>query len=902
MYVHNAAAVHRYTGPGCTRAQSNTPAISMPTIYVLNAAALSKPGATEHLAADLESYGVAVAVITETHFKQKHLDNVIGINGYAIFRRDRIGRTGGGVALYVQSNIQSSTWTSSSVGDRKFELLWVRVGINLFIAALYHPPRPAYATVDLLNYIENCVAELSHNYPLADIILAGDLNSLSDVDVVERTGLTQIVRQQTRGENILDRMFVSNPQLYNNVRVVSSVVKSDHKAIVVYSSGVNASINKTRQQRTFRQKTPAQNARFLQHLKTVNLSVRPNAAELERISNPQAAYDSFYTCALNMLDEFYPERTITVTSRDPSYVTAEIKAKLRRKNRLMRACRLEEAGALARQIGRDIAQRSKCRLEKIDYKANNKDLWKAVRQLTGREQEPAAAPNITADSLNCHYASVSSDTNYEQPAIKITVTEHLGGVHHVSDYAVFRMLDKLQSTATGLDNLPAWFLRLSAPVLCGPVADLINLSFLTSKVPMQWKQARIRPILKTPTPSQPSDYRPISITPVLTRLTERLIVQRYIYPALSSPPPNLQFEDQFAFRPTGSTTAAIISILNTITKLLLTEPYVIVISLDFSKAFDTVRHSTLLQKFADLDLPDHIYNWLADFFSNHSHCTVFREQQSSLRDITASIIQGSAIGPAAYVVNAGDLNAITPGNLLCKFADDTYMIIPASNEASRPTELDSIQNWAHQNNLKLNTAKSCEVIFRDSKQRRWWCVHEPEEIAGITRSRNLKILGVTIADNFSVTQHINKLVTSSAQTLYALRILRSHGLRNEALQHVYRAIVIARVTYAASAWRGLAKATDRQRINSTINRAKRLGYCSPDVPTFEQLCDADDDKLFDKAVRLPKHVLRTLLPPPSTASQCYNLRQHTHSLQLPKHSTHLLDCTFLMRMLYKNAY
>ena len=101
------------------------------------------------------------------------------------------------------------------------------------------------------------------------------------------------------------------------------------------------------------------------------------------------------------------------------------------------------------------------------------------------------------------------------------------------------------------------------------------------------------------------------------------------------------------------------------------EHYVIVISLDFSKALDTVRHSSLLHKLTQRDLPDHIYNWLADFFNNHSHCALFDDQQSSLLDITASIIQGSAIGPAPYVVTAGDLTAAVSGKSLCKFADDT---------------------------------------------------------------------------------------------------------------------------------------------------------------------------------------------------------------------------------------
>ena len=83
------------------------------------------------------------------------------------------------------------------------------------------------------------------------------------------------------------------------------------------------------------------------------------------------------------------------------------------------------------------------------------------------------------------------------------------------------------------------------------------------------------------------------------------------------------------------------------------------LSLDLSKAFDSVRHSQLLHKFAQLDLPDHIFNWLANFFNDHSHCTVFHDQQSFLLDITASIIQGSAIGPAAFVVTAGDLTPLS---------------------------------------------------------------------------------------------------------------------------------------------------------------------------------------------------------------------------------------------------
>ena len=119
---------------------------------------------------------------------------------------------------------------------------------------------------------------------------------------------------------------------------------------------------------------------------------------------------------------------------------------------------------------------------------------------------------------------------------------------------------------------------------------------------------------------------------------ERTVVQKFIYPNFQKPKASFTFDDQFAFRPTGSTIAAIITLLHKVTYLLLTKPYVIVITLDFNKAFDTVRHSTLLNKIAQLDVSDHVYNWLVDLFAGHIHQTKYGDHMSSLRPISASIV------------------------------------------------------------------------------------------------------------------------------------------------------------------------------------------------------------------------------------------------------------------------
>jgi len=130
----------------------------------------------------------------------------------------------------------------------------------------------------------------------------------------------------------------------------------------------------------------------------------------------------------------------------------------------------------------------------------------------------------------------------------------------------------------------------------------------------------------------------VSITPVLCRSLERCIVRRFIYPVLHQPPPGLDFQDQFAFRPSGSTAAAIIPLLHTICTMLSDNQYVRVFSFDFTKAFDTVRHAALMNKLALLPIPDDLYNWIKDFFEEHYHCTRYAGECSLSTKVKASVM------------------------------------------------------------------------------------------------------------------------------------------------------------------------------------------------------------------------------------------------------------------------
>ena len=136
----------------------------------------------------------------------------------------------------------------------------------------------------------------------------------------------------------------------------------------------------------------------------------------------------------------------------------------------------------------------------------------------------------------------------------------------------------------------------------------------------QWKATSILPILKSSIPLQHFDYKPNSITPVLSRFLERIVVKDFIYPSLRTPLPGFSFHDQFDFQPTDSPAAVFIQLLHTITSFLATHPHVIVYALDFSKAFDSVHPREDLNTFSRMNLPDNVYNWIENLFRDHSHC------------------------------------------------------------------------------------------------------------------------------------------------------------------------------------------------------------------------------------------------------------------------------------------
>ena len=187
---------------------------------------------------------------------------------------------------------------------------------------------------------------------------------------------------------------------------------------------------------------------------------------------------------------------------------------------------------------------------------------------------------------------------------------------YFSDYDIFSNVKNLKHTAMGPDGLPQWFIHSSADLISRHLCNMFNDSIYLGCLPSCFKRACITPIPKTKNPKCYGDYRPISVISIFSCLLDKLVVKYLIYPTICDQSNLDLFQHQFGFCPTGSCENAIVALLDKITKYLMNNNYVNIVSTDISKAFDTVDHCSVLQALSKLKLDGAIYNWIVSYLSD----------------------------------------------------------------------------------------------------------------------------------------------------------------------------------------------------------------------------------------------------------------------------------------------
>ena len=123
----------------------------------------------------------------------------------------------------------------------------------------------------------------------------------------------------------------------------------------------------------------------------------------------------------------------------------------------------------------------------------------------------------------------------------------------------------------------------------------------------------------------------------------------------------------------------LLSLINRLTNAVEDGEYVIGISLDFSKAFDTVDHHILLEKLYHYGIRGCAHKWLTSYLSNRKQFVTYNGTQSKKQTIKCGVPQGSILGPLLFLVNINDLPHICHNTFPVLFADDTNLFISGKN-------------------------------------------------------------------------------------------------------------------------------------------------------------------------------------------------------------------------------
>ena len=506
-------------------------------------------------------------------------------------------------------------------------------------------------------------------------------------------------------------------------------------------------------------------------------------------------YTQFLAIVSDIVSKSIPSKTVVLGPKDPEYITPLTKSLLKQRNRLRRRGQLDKADALAEKINALITNRRAHCMSKLST-ATTKELWAAVNKTRNARYDDGLAMLHNSDTVNNYFAKIASKEQYDPRELDSFICEcDDDNFEPLTNFEVEQLLSRIKLTAAGCDGIPAWLLRSCSYELADIVAHILNCSFSTGKVPSYWLNALVTPVIKVSAPIGFSDFRPISVTPHLSRIAEKVIVRRWLQPAI----PADKILDQFAFKPSGSTTAALVYFTHQLTKMLEQNDYVRCLMIDFTKAFDTVDHVILLHKLSQLSLPGFVINWICSFLSGRGQQCKVNGLLSNVIDIGLSIVQGSGIGPTLYIVMKNDLCAVSAVNDIFKYADDTTLLVPQHTDVELDIEFQNVKAWAANNCLKLNLSKTKEIIF---KRPRVQYFHMPPALDDIEQLDCCKLLGVIFQSNFKMDSHIEFILSQCAQRMYLLKLLRHQGLPDAQLSVVAYAFIISRLLYALPAWGG----------------------------------------------------------------------------------------------------
>ena len=265
-----------------------------------------------------------------------------------------------------------------------------------------------------------------------------------------------------------------------------------------------------------------------------------------------------------------------------------------------------------------------------------------------------------------------------------------------------------EDKATGPDKIPAKLLKNCASCISLCLSQLFNKSLFLSKLPSEWKLSNIIPILKSGQRREVTNYRPISLLSLVSKVLGRCVFNKLIVHV------SHQFYHlQFGFLKGKSTTAQLLEVLHDIGTMLDKRRQVDALYLDFSKAFDKVDYKLLLMKLHRFGITGNVLRWLNNYMFDRKQRVTLLGETSQALPVLSGVPQGSILGPLLFLIYVNDLPAsVSTKSTIALFADDTkcYRTVKTTEDgAELQSDLTNLVGWCKTWRMDLNVSK-CGVL------------------------------------------------------------------------------------------------------------------------------------------------------------------------------------------------
>ena len=330
---------------------------------------------------------------------------------------------------------------------------------------------------------------------------------------------------------------------------------------------------------------------------------------------------------------------------------------------------------------------------------------------------------------------------------------------------------------------------------------MLNISITNGYFPSCLKIAKIIPIFKKGVNSDPSNYRPISLLPYLSKIFERIIHSRLTNYLTTN---SIISSHQFGFQRGISTLDAVVSFTEFIYNGLNSKQSILNIFVDYAKAFDTVNHQILLRKLNKYGISGNTNTLFAGFLKDRKQYVYCNSAVSNVKTSNIGVPQGSILGPVLFLLVINDLPALSDNFAATMFADDCCLQFRGSNMNSLVStcndDLSLFEQWSNANKLSINVRKTQCMFISNTEN-----ILQPNSISIFNVCLDIvekyKFLGVEIDNNVRFNDHIISIRGKISKTIGILFRLRD-TLPRSSLKSIYYALIHPYIEYCLPIYGG----------------------------------------------------------------------------------------------------